>query len=366
MANHSEITSYKIGADQINLLEHLCNACAVSGDEGAVRKIVREQVASLADEIKVDALGNLLVWRRGSKQARLKVMVAAHMDEVGFMIVNDDGDGVFTFEPVGGLNASQLAGKPVVVGNDNILGVIGAKPIHLLKGNEKNNPITIENLKIDVTPANKEKVKPGDRATFAPNFKVLGQAQPYSLSAKALDNRVGIATLIELLQDVPPHIELLAAFTVQEEIGLRGARVAAHTFNPDLGIAVDCTPARDLPAWEAEDENTSYNTRMDAGPALYVSDSSTLADPRLLRHFSDVAHAYAIPFQYRQPGGGGTDAGAIHKARRGIPSLSISTPGRYMHTATGLVRIADWENMIKLLKASLSEITPDLLAGSRI
>lgn len=354
----------QIGDEQLALLERLCNACAISGDEGEVRSIVLEQVRPAADEVKVDALGNVLVTRLGQGEKRLRVMLAAHMDEVGLMLTNDEDDGIFRFDTVGGLDVRQLAGKAVLVGKSHIPGVIGAKPIHLTTAEERRHTISLETLRIDVGPGSAGKVKPGDWAAFATQFARLGP----SLRAKALDDRLGVATLIELVKHAPPNIDLLAAFTVQEEVGLRGARVAAFAFDPDLGIAVDSTPANDLPPHDAREpgsENARYNTRLGAGPAIYVADSSTLSDPRLIRHFVQTADAAGIPYQIRQPGGGGTDAGAIHKQREGIPSLSISVPGRYAHTAAGLARLEDWQNTLALLYTALGRLSPDILLVER-
>jgi endoglucanase len=173
-----------------------------------------------------------------------------------------------------------------------------------------------------------------------------------------------VATLIELVKNSPPNIDLLEAFTVQEEVGLRGAGVAAHALDPDLAIAIDSTPANDLPSWDGS-ENTAYNTHLDAGPAIYLADGSTLSDPRLVRYLIETAEAAGIPYQVRQPGGGGTDAGAIHRARAGIPSISVSVPGRYAHTAAGLARLSDWEHTLALLHRALAQLDPQLLDGDR-
>jgi len=349
----------EIDEDQIRMLERLTNACAVSGDEGAVRKIVLEEVEELADEVRVDALGNVLVTRRGQGKARLAVMLAAHMDEVGFMLTHSQGEGVYRFEMVGGIDVRQLAGKSVWVGGGKVPGVIGSKPIHLAKAAERKKTISLDSLRIDVG-SEEQKVKVGDRATFATSFKRLGP----SLLAKALDDRLGVAALIELLKHAPPNVDLLAAFTVQEEVGLRGARVAAYALDPDLAIVLDCTPAMDLPSWD-EEENIRYNTRLGAGPAIYVADRATLSDPRLIRHLVTAAEAEGIPHQFRQPGGGGTDAGAIHRQRSGIPSVSVSVPGRYLHTAASLVRLEDWRNMVSLIHAALRRLSPQVLASDR-
>jgi endoglucanase len=351
----------QIGAEQLELLEKLCNACAVSGDEGEVRSIVLEQVRPYADEVKVDALGSVLVRRSGQGENRLRVMLAAHMDEVGFMITNDEEDGIFRFDTVGGVDARHLAGKAVLVGRQHVPGVIGAKPVHLTTDDELKQPLTLETLRIDIGPGNRGKVQVGDRASFATRFTRLGP----SLRAKALDDRLGVATLIELVRHAPPNIDLLAAFTVQEEVGLRGARVAAYALDPHLAFALDCTPANDLPTDAATLENNRYNTRLGAGPAIYIADSSTLSDPRLIRHLVETAEMAGISYQMRQPGGGGTDAGAIHKQRAGIPSVSLSVPGRYLHTAASLARVEDWASCLRLIHTALTRLTPDILAVER-
>jgi len=351
----------RIRSSQLKLLERLCNASGVSGDEGEVRAIVLEQVRPLADEVKVDALGNVLATRHAASGGKklMRVMLAAHMDEVGFMLTNDEGDGIYRFETVGGVDVRHLAGKAVQVGKERIKGVIGTKPIHLTERDEMEHTIPLDTLRIDLGLEGKQ-AKIGDRATFATSFARLGP----SLRSKALDDRLGVATLIELVKNPPSKVELLAAFTVQEENGSRGARVAAYTFNPDLAIVLDATPAYDLPNWDNA-ENTSYNTRLGDGPAIYVADSATLSDPRLIRLLVDTAEAEGIPYQIRQPGRGGTDAGAIHRQRMGIPSVSVSVPHRYSHTALSFARLADWEHTLQLVHSALERITPEILASDR-
>jgi endoglucanase len=354
-----EINLPQIGDEQIKLLERLSNACAVSGDEGEVRKIVLEEVRSHSDDVKVDALGNVLVAKRGTGERPLRVMLAAHMDEVGLMLTYDMGDGIFRFDTVGGISPSDLPAKAIWVGKDHVPGVIGLKPLHLGDTDEHKRPIGLDDMRIDVGPE-AGKVKVGDRAAFATTFIQQGP----SLRGKALDNRLGVATLIELIKHAPPQIDLQAAFTVQEEIGLRGARVAAYSFNPDLAIILDSTPAYDLPAWDV-DENVRYNTRLGGGPAIYVADSGTLYDPRLVHYLRDLAEAQGIPYQIRQPGGGGTDAGAIHKQRVGVPSVSVSVPGRYHHSPASIVRLSDWQHTMNLVATALYQLTFEVLAGER-
>jgi tetrahedral aminopeptidase len=351
----------QIGPTQIQLLEKLCNATAVSGDEHEVRQIVLDSIKLIADEIQVDALGNVLATKFGRGEKRMRVMLAAHMDEIGLMVVKKHDDDLFEFVCVGGIDERQLPGKAVLVGRDHLPGVIGAKPIHMTTAEDRKKKIDVSSLRIDLGPEIGDKVKPGDRATFATRFTILGP----SVRAKALDNRLGVATLIELLKHTPDTIDLLAAFTVQEEVGLRGARVAAYALNPELAIAVDSTPAYDLPHWDEEDENVQYNTRLEAGPAIYVMDRATIPDRRLVSWLRETAESAGIPYQYRQPGGGGTDAGVIHKTRGGIPSVSVSVPSRYAHSAMGIARLDDWANTLRLLTAALSRLTPDLLSGER-
>ena len=349
-----------IGEEQIALLERLSNACAVSGDEGEVRAIVLEQVRPAADEVKVDILGNVLVRRKAASAKALKVMLAAHMDEVGFMLVDSEEGGLFRFELVGGIDLRQLPGKPVLAGKDHVPGVIGARPIHLTTPEERRSSIPLDALRIDLGLDGKGKANPGDRATFATRFRRLGP----SLSGKALDNRIGVATLIELVRHAPQNIELCAAFTVQEEIGARGARVAAYAFDPDVALALDSTPAADLPTWDGT-ENYLYNTRLGFGPAIYTMDAGTLSDPRLVRHVAETGDALHIPYQFRQPGSGGTDAGAIHRQRAGIPSVSISVPHRYTHSAAAMVRMADWQASLALIYHALQRLPQGIVSGER-
>ncbi len=360
MKKHLEryMTTPEIGKEQFDLLEKLCNAMAVSGDEQEVRQIVMEALKDQADEIKTDVMGNLLVTKQGTTENRVRVMLAAHMDEIGFMLVNDNEGGLFEFVTIGGIDERQLVGKSVIVGRDHLPGVIGAKAIHLTTPEERKNTLKIDQMRIDMGLDIGAKVKVGDRATFATQFEIIGP----SLRAKALDNRLGVINLIELVKHSPANVDLLAAFTVQEEVGLRGARTAAYAFDPQIGIALDATPANDLPNWEGGEENSRYNTRLDHGPAIYLLDAATIADRRLVNWLVQAGEDAGIPWQFRQPNLGGTDAGAIHKVRAGVPSVSISVPQRYAHTAAGLVRIDDWKNTLRLVHTALTKLTPQVLA----
>ena len=345
------------GSPQLKLLEKLCNVIAVSGDEGAVRRIVQDEIKPYADEVRVDALGNVLATRCGQGKNRPRVMLDAHMDEVGFMIVAEDSKGTYHFETVGGIDARHLVGKQVFVGKDRTPGVIGGKPVHLMNGDEKKRKVPADAMRIDLGLSGKANI--GDRAGFATKFKRVGP----SILSKAIDDRIGVATLIELLKHAPANVDVCAAFTVQEEIGLRGAKVAAQYFNPDLAIAIDSTPARDLPMHD-DSENMIYNTRLGFGPAIYIADGSTLHDPRLVRFLQETAEAEKIPYQFRQPGGGGTDSGAIQRSLAGIPTVSVSVPHRYTHSPVSISRVEDWKNTLNLLHAALRRMTPRLILRS--
>ncbi len=352
----TKITFPEITDEQISLLERLSNACGILSNTGEIRNIIQEEIKSCCDEIKIDALGNIMATRRSRQPHALKVMVAAHMDEVGFMVVDSDDSGLFRFTTVGGIDPRYLPGKPVIVGKEHLPGVIGSKPIHLVKREERKSSVDLDSLRLDVGPDGGGTVKPGDPFYFATRFTTNSS----SLMGKALDNRIGVASLIYLLQNAPDTIDLQAAFTTQEEIGLRGARVSAYAFNPDLALVLDCTPAHDYPHWNDE-ENRFYNTHLDAGPAIYIADGGTLSDPRLLEHLYQTAEKYHIPYQIRQPGPGGTDAGAIHRQRTGIPSVSVSVPGRHAHSPVMIARKEDWANTFKLVFLAIQNLPVDIL-----
>ena len=342
------------GNTQLRLLERLCNAIAVSGDEGEVRNIVLDEIKPCVDDIRVDAMGNVLAIRRGTGKNLMRVMLDAHMDEVGLIIVGEDGDGVYRFETIGGIDGRHLVGKQFFVGKSHTPGVIGGKPVHLMTSEESKRKVSIDSMRIDLGLNSKANV--GDRAGFATKFRRTGP----SILAKAIDDRIGVATLIEILKNAPSNVEICAAFSVQEEIGLRGAKVASQYFNPDLAIAIDSTPARDLPMHDGS-ENMVYNTKLGCGPAIYVADGSTLHDPRLVRFLRETAEAEKISYQFRQPGGGGTDSGAIQRSLAGIPTVSVSVPHRYTHTPVSIARVDDWKNTLKLLQAALQRLTPQLI-----
>ncbi len=345
-------------------LEQLSNAFGVSSVEGDVRKIIIEAVKPHADEWRVDPMGNLFVTRKAKAAAPnspLRVMVAAHMDEVGFMITKIQKNGRLKFKTVGGFDRRVLLGKAVVVGPDLLPGVIGLKPVHLLKQGQDDQVDEIDSMYIDIGATDDKangKVKVGDFATFATKFGRLGgqtrqRRDRGMVKGKAFDDRAGCAVLLELLKGDYP-VDLMVVFTVQEEIGLRGARVAAYATNPDLAFILECTAADDLP--QPDDEKNDGSPRLGDGPAITVMDRSFIADRRLVDLLANTAEAEGMPYQFKRPGIGGTDAGAVHLAREGVPTGAVSIPARYIHSPAAVLDLADFWHTAELMQATLKRL----------
>ena len=340
-------------------LRHLSEIAGVSGDERRVRQFVEAAIRDHVDELRVDSLGNLLAVKsaRVSRGRRaMRVMVDAHMDEVGFIVVGHSSDGGLKFRAVGGVDARILPGKVLSVSPDQIPGVIGVHPVHLSDGDSAVK--SIDSLVIDIGASNREQAEgaapAGTYASFSTRYRALGRSR---VSGKAFDDRAGCSVLIELLRGPRLPVDILAAFTVQEEVGLRGAHVAAYTLNPDAAFAIDATPANDLPMHE----DRSPNTRLGEGPAIYVLTRGDVSDPRLVLHVMGVGEKKHIPHQIRQPGAGGTDAAAISRTRSGVPTISISTPCRYIHSPVSVLSLADLKNSAALLRESIASLTPQVL-----
>ena len=334
------------------ILKELSEAFGVSGNEDDVRAIVLDAVREHVDEVKVDALGNVLAFKRGTGRQRMRVMLAAHMDEVGLMVVGYDNDGFLRVRSVGGIDPRVLPGTLLQVGPERIYGVIGVKPIHLLKENA-DKVAKLEDLVVDVGAKSKDEARKlaplGTYATFATRFRELGP----TVRGKAFDDRAGCAVLVELLRGERFRFDLHAVFTVQEEVGLRGARVAAYAIEPDCAFALEGTVADDMP----KDKDTSPTTELGQGPAITVMDRSFIADRRLVRLLTSTAEELGIPYQIKQPGIGGTDAGAIHLTREGVPSVTVAVPCRYIHSPVALLSLDDFNNTVRLMRASLARLT---------
>lgn len=336
------------------LLKDLSELNGTSGAETLVRNFLREQIEPFVERVYVDKMGNLIAVKN-SRLPGPKVMLAAHMDEVALMIVEITVDGFLKFRPVGGIDPRILVSKPVRL-NEGLVGVIGAKAIHLQKQAERQKALSFDNLYIDIGAKSKEeasgKVKLGDYAYFMTKCEPLGEG---FYKGKAFDDRVGCAILVELLQQ-DYNFPLLAAFTVQEEAGLRGAKVAAYHLEPDFALVLESTVANDI----AESEEEGWVTELGQGPACSLLDSSTLFKPKLIRWVIDLARRKGIPLQLRRGGSGGNDAGSIHLSRAGVPTLAISVPCRYIHSFVSVISEKDYAACLTLTDALLKELPSEL------
>lgn len=346
-------------ADLKNLLERLSNEFGPSGRERAVRSLIKAEIEPLVDRLEVDTLGNLIAFKAGSgPEPRLKVMLSAHMDEVGVMITEIGKNGLLSFDTVGGIDARMLLAKRVLIGDDRVPGVIGAPVPHLQTAESARKVPGVDDLGIDIGAENDKaangKVKIGDYGVFATRFIELSTDPAWpTVRGKAFDDRAGCAALIGLLADRYP-VDLFAVFTVQEEVGLRGARVAAYRVEPDAAFALEGTTCDDLP--QPPDEDRTPVTRLGDGPAVTLMDRSVISHSGLLRLLGDTAEAERIPIQYRAPGFGGTESGAIHLARAGVPAITVAVPCRYIHSPAAILNLNDLENTVRLVGAALRRI----------
>ena len=337
------------------LLKNLTEAVGVSGDEKEIRLLIRDLIAEHVDSWEVDTMGNLIALKKGTGASDLRVLVDAHMDEVGLMVTDIGTDGAIKFDTIGGFDPRALLSKVVQIGSHKIIGVIGAKPVHLLNHTERNRVVKTEAMRIDVGAKKSmiSKIKVGDRAAFVTEYEELGE----TAVGKAFDDRAGCAALIELLRADPYPFDLYAAFTVQEEVGLRGAQVAAYRVKPDVALVLECTPAYDLPT----KEDVSPNVALGKGPSLYVMDRGTIQDPRLVAHITQTAATHNIPYQIRRPGGGGTNTAVIQRIHAGVSAATIAVPGRYAHTPAMMISLEDYANVVKLAEATLRNLKPEII-----
>jgi putative aminopeptidase FrvX len=336
------------------LLQKLSETHGVSGHEEAVRAILLEEIRGRVDSCRIDRMGNLIAVKKGTGDSKLRVLVAAHMDEVGLMITGAEDSGMLRFSAVGGIDERVLPARMVWIGDRRVPGVIGMKPVHLLDKSERDRVPEARQLYIDVGASGKAEAEKlaarGEVAVFATEFLDLSRPAegPRIVQGKAFDDRAGCALLADLLNE-RFSFDLVAAFTVQEEVGLRGAQVAAWAEKPDAAVVLECTGANEVPT--KRDVNPS--TRLGAGAAITIRDSSFIADPRLVGLFSSVAKEKNIPHQYKQPNIGGTDAGAIHRSREGVPSITIAVPARYIHSPAALMDLADFDSAAALTREAL-------------
>jgi putative aminopeptidase FrvX len=324
-----------------DLIKKLTEAYGPSGHEEQIREIIRAEVEPLADEVRVDALGNLIAVKNGSGQGK-RVMLAAHMDEIGLIISYVDEKGFLRFQPIGGIDPLTLVGNRVHFA-DGTVGVIAPED----RGEFRKTP-ELRKAYIDIGATSREEAQErlGEAVGFVRTFADLGQR----IVSKALDDRISCAVLIEVLSQVKdsPH-DLFFVFSVQEEEGLRGARTSAYGLEPEVGIAVDITIAADTP------EAKKLEMKLGAGPCIKVMDSGMLAHPGVKNLLIETAEARGIPYQLEVLDRGTTDAAAIQLARSGVPAGCVSIACRYFHTPSEMVDMEDVNNTIQLLLAVLEK-----------
>jgi endoglucanase len=339
------------------LLKRLSETPGVPSREERIRSVVVEAMRPLVDEVRVDSLGNAVCLKRGRGGAGTRrVMLAAHMDEIGFLVRHVDDKGFLRLQPVGGFDPKTLIAQRVIVHGargDALRGVVmpaGGKPPHLMAGEEPKPP-KLEDLFVDVGLPGvraKELVEVGDMVTLDRTVERAGN----NIIGKCMDDRVGVFVMIEALRAVRSHrVDVIAVATVQEEVGLRGASTAAFGIEPDVGIALDGTLAVDIPG--SKDEEAV--TRLGQGVGIKVMDSASISDPRLVRSFREIAAREHVPYQLEVLPRGGTDAGAIQRTRAGVPAITLSIPLRYVHTVNEMVSETDVEAAITLLARYIEE-----------
>lgn len=341
----------------MELLRKLSEAAGIPGREEDVRAIARAALKGHVDEMDVDRLGNLIARKKGKGP---KVVVAGHMDEIGFLVSHvDEETGFLRIEPVGGFDPRTLIASRVSVHAKGgaLTGLVGTKPIHILTEDEKRKEIRIQDLFVDLgLPGKKvaKKVRVGDPVTLVQPFIQVGDL----VSGKALDDRLGVYVGIEALRRLKKHqADVYFVGTVQEEVGLRGARASAFAINPDIGVALDVTLACDMPGVSAHEQIT----KLGKGVAIKLKDSASISHPGLVRFLVDLAEAKKIPYQMEILPRGGTDAGAIQLAREGAAVVTLSVPTRYVHSVVEAAHVDDIEAAIKLLAAFLESChTADL------
>ncbi len=345
-------------------LQELSETIGVSGNEDAVRAVVLRAIDGHAEEIRIDPMGSVMALQRGTGASGLRVMIAAHMDEVGFMVTGYDSDGMIRFTNVGGVDDRILPGLRVKVGDSLLPGVVVWTPIHM---NNDQDVVKLKNLRIDIGAASKDeaagKVKKGERIAFDSRFMEVGEGGRL-LRGKAFDDRGGCSLLIDLLHGGPYPVDVLAAFTVQEEIGLRGAQVAAQTLKPDVAFVLEGTTAHDLPdPARKQDDSRDLNPTsvMGGGPVLTVLDGGLIVPPHLLTFLRATAEAEGIPYQLKSRGSGGTDGGQIHLAGAGAQTAVISLPCRYIHSPSAYLLREDYHNALRLIQAVLRHVTAETL-----
>ena len=332
-----------------DLLKELCMTDGISGDENAVRDLIISKI-KLVCEYSVDNLGNLICFKKGRKKPKKKLMICAHMDEVGLMVTYIRADGTLSFNCVGGIDPSVIIGRQVHIGKNRISGVVGSTAVHNLSKEDRDKAPEVDSLYIDIGAASKEEaekyVSLGDSICFDSEFTELGGSR---IKSKALDDRAGCAMMIRLLHEELEY-DTWFVFNVQEEIGLRGSTASAFSVAPDFAIVLEATTAADI-------DGVSGAKRvcvLGDGPVVSFMDRSTIYDKELYQLAFDIATC-----QTKTMIAGGNDSGAIHISGSGVRTIAISVPCRYLHSPSSVIEMSDLESSYKLVKI-LARRIPEL------
>jgi len=335
-----------------DLIIKLSNAHGIAGYEDEIRDIIKAELEDFVDEIRVDKLGNVICVKNGNE---FKEMIAAHIDEIGFMVKFIEENGFLRLTPIGGWFSQTVLNQRVVLHtrNGRIYGVVGSKPPHFMKEDERRKIIEIRDMFVDIGANSREDVKKmgvevGTPVTIDRECVRIGD----KLTGKAFDNRVGVAVMIEAVKNTKSKATIYAVGTVQEEVGLKGARVSAFEIEPDVALAIDTTPATDHPGAE----NVKIDVKIGKGPVITIADASgrgIIAPKRVLDWLVETAEKNKIEYQLEVGEGGTTDATAIHLTKSGIPTGVVSVPARYIHTPVEVISIKDAEKSVELVARSL-------------
>ncbi|GIN71312.1 putative aminopeptidase YsdC [Bacillus sp. J14TS2] len=348
--------------ETLTMLKDLTDAKGIPGNEKEPREVMKQYITPYADEVESDGLGSLIAKKSGAENGP-KIMISGHLDEVGFMITQIDEKGFLRFQTVGGWWSQVMLAQRVtiVTSKGDITGVIGSKPPHILPAEARKKPVDIKDMFIDIGASNKEEavewgVRPGDMVVPYFEFTVMNNEK--MLLAKAWDNRIGCAIAIDVLknlQDVDHQNIVYGVGTVQEEVGLRGAKTAANKIQPDIAIAVDVGIAGDTPGISEKEAQS----KMGDGPQIILYDASMVSHKGLRELITGVADELNIPYQFDAIPGGGTDAGSIHLAAEGAPSIAMTIATRYIHSHAGILHRDDFENAVKLITEVIKRLDRD-------
>lgn len=332
-------------------LKDLTLLSGVSGCEFEVRNYIKKKLEEIGCEYKIDKLGNVIAHNKSNNNKK-KIMLAAHMDEIGLMVSSIDDGGFIKFQTVGGIDNRTLNSKLVEIGENKVPGVIGSKAIHLMSPEERGATLPVKSLYIDIGSSSKEsteaKVSIGDYVSFKSDYVEFGDNL---IKAKALDDRAGCSVMLELLS-MKLDVDFYACFTVMEEVGLIGAKVAADLLEPDFAIVLEGTVSADMPEVKDQDKVTVLGK----GPAVSLIDGSTVYNIEDVNFVTELAKKHNIPYQYRRSNSGGNDAGPIHTRKTGCRVVALSVPCRYIHSPVSVASKDDYENVVKLAKVILENL----------